>query len=89
MPVSIAPVAHDRMKPDMVSWAARHAGVLRASTIYATGATGNLVKERCPGLDITLLKSGPLGGDQQVGALIAEGHIFALLFFTDPLSALH
>jgi methylglyoxal synthase len=88
MPVSIALVAHDRMKPDMVDWAERHAGQLRTCTIYATGKTGTLVKERCPGLDITLLKSGPLGGDQQVGALIAEGRIGALFFFTDPLSAL-
>jgi methylglyoxal synthase len=85
---TVAIIAHDRMKPQMVAWAARHENVLAACRIMATGTTGSLVKERCPSLDITLLKSGPLGGDQQVGAMIAEAKIDALFFFTDPLSAL-
>lgn len=85
---TIAVIAHDRMKPQMVEWAAKHEKLLAACRVFATGTTGGLVKERCPALDITLLKSGPLGGDQQVGAMIAEGRIDALFFFTDPLSAL-
>jgi methylglyoxal synthase len=85
---TVALIAHDRMKPQMVDWAARHEAALATCRIVATGTTGGLVKDRCPKLDITLLKSGPLGGDQQVGAMIAEEKIDALFFFTDPLSAL-
>ncbi len=85
---TVAVIAHDRMKPQMVEWAVRHEKALATCKIFATGTTGGLVRERCPSLDITLLKSGPLGGDQQVGALIAEERIDALFFFTDPLSAL-
>jgi methylglyoxal synthase len=85
---TVALIAHDRMKPDMVEWAARHVASLMACKIVATGTTGTRIKERLPALDVTLLKSGPLGGDQQAGALIAEGRIDALFFFTDPLSAM-
>jgi methylglyoxal synthase len=85
---TIALVAHDSMKPKMEDWAARHQATLLQFKIYATGTTGGIVKKKCPKLDVTLLKSGPLGGDQQVGALIAEGKIGALVFFTDPLSAM-
>ena len=85
---TIALIAHDSMKSKMVDWAARHQNVLLKFKIYATGTTGGLVQKKCPTLHITLLKSGPLGGDQQVGALIAEGKIGALIFFTDPLSAM-
>jgi methylglyoxal synthase len=85
---TIALIAHDRMKPQMADWAAKHEAVLATCRIFATGTTGGLVREHCPSLDITLLKSGPLGGDQQVGAMIAEGKIGALFFFTDPLSGL-
>ena len=55
-------------------------------SLFATGTTGGRVMERCPSLAITRLKSGPLGGDQQIGAMIAEGRIDALFFFVDPLS---
>jgi methylglyoxal synthase len=86
--ITIALIAHDSMKPKMEDWAKRHEAILKTFAIYATGTTGGLVQKKCPALKITLLKSGPLGGDQQVGALIAEGTINALVFFTDPLSAM-
>lgn len=54
--------------------------------LWATGTTGEKVKEACPDLDITALKSGPLGGDQQIGAKIAQGELDVLVFFTDALS---
>jgi len=80
-------VAHDDKKKDMAEWAAANRGVLARHTLYATGTTGGRVKDET-GLDVTLLKSGPLGGDQQLGAMIAEGHLDALIFFIDPLTAL-
>jgi methylglyoxal synthase len=79
-------VAHDAKKADMADFVASHAEALRGLDLYATGTTGTRVIERCPDLSVTLLKSGPLGGDQQVGAMIAEGRIDALVFFVDPLS---
>ena len=85
---TIALIAHDRMKPEMVAWAKRHETALAQFAIVATGTTGAQVLEKCPSLNIRLLKSGPLGGDQQVGALIAEGQIDALFFFIDPMTAL-
>jgi methylglyoxal synthase len=79
-------VAHDAKKADMADFVAMHVEAMRRCELYATGTTGARVMERCPELSITLLKSGPLGGDQQVGAMIAEGRIDALVFFVDPLS---
>ena len=70
----------------MADFAAAHAEVLRACELYATGTTGGRIIERCPELSVMRLKSGPLGGDQQIGAMIAEGRIDALVFFVDPLS---
>lgn len=85
---SIALIAHDRMKPLMVDWVRAHAAALAGHRIVATGTTGGLIGEAVPGIRLTLLRSGPLGGDQQVGAMIAEGALDILIFFTDPLSAL-
>jgi methylglyoxal synthase len=82
----LALVAHDAKKGEMADFVARHCELMRGFAICATGTTGARVMERCPDLSITLLKSGPLGGDQQVGAMIAEGRIDALIFFVDPLS---
>lgn len=82
----LALVAHDRKKDAMVAFAERHREVLRGFDLVATGTTGAQIAARCPDLAITRLKSGPLGGDQQIGALIAEGKIAALFFFVDPLS---
>ncbi|MBN9064570.1 MAG: methylglyoxal synthase [Rhizobiales bacterium] len=83
---TLALVAHDRKKDAMVAFAERHRETLRRFDLVATGTTGAQIVARCPDLAITRLKSGPLGGDQQIGALIAEGRIGALFFFVDPLS---
>lgn len=79
-------VAHDRRKDDLVDWAHRWASVLGGFRIFATGTTGGRIASALPALDVTLLKSGPLGGDQQIGAMIAEDQLDALVFFVDPLS---
>ena len=84
--MTLALVAHDAKKNDMADFVAMHENALRPCTLYATGTTGGRVMERCPSLSVTRLKSGPLGGDQQIGAMIAEGQIDALFFFVDPLS---
>ena len=84
----IALVAHDLKKDEMASFAAKHLETFSRFTLYATGTTGKKVMEHCPGLNIIRLKSGPLGGDQQIGSMIAEQKIDALIFFVDPLSPL-
>ena len=85
MPITLALVAHDRMKPALAGWAARHAGDLAPHAIVSTATTGATIRAECPDLAIRLVKSGPLGGDQQIGARIAEGEIDFILFFWDPL----
>lgn len=91
--MSIGLVAHDSCKSKMVTWVERHAERLLPHALFCTGTTGRLVRDalspRAGGqcLDITLLKSGPLGGDQQLGALIAEERIDLLIFFWDPMLA--
>ncbi len=82
----LALIAHDQKKPDMVEFAVSHQAFLAKCDIVATGTTGGLVQNSCPDLVIQRLKSGPLGGDQQIGALIAEEKIDALIFFVDPLT---
>lgn len=84
----LALIAHDEKKDDMVAFAVHHAAFLERCEIVATGTTGGRIVEACPSLSITRMKSGPLGGDQQIGALIAEGRIDALIFFVDPLTAM-
>lgn len=84
---SIGLVAHDERKDQLVEWCAIHRDKLATEKLYATGTTGGRIVA-ATGLEITLLKSGPLGGDQQLGALIAEGRLDALIFFIDPLTAL-
>lgn len=79
-------VAHDDRKPALVDWAAARLEVLKVCKIFATGTTGGRLSDALPELDITRLKSGPLGGDQQLGAMIAEQKIDALIFFVDALS---
>ena len=84
----LALIAHDEKKDDMVAFAAAHADFLAGCDIVATGTTGQRVLEACPQLAVRRLKSGPLGGDQQIGAMIAEGKVTMLIFFTDPLTAM-
>jgi len=82
----IALVAHDNKKRDLIEWAKFNQGSLSKHDLYATGTTG-LMLEEILGLSVTKLQSGPLGGDQQVGAKIAEGEIDFIIFFWDPLEA--
>lgn len=82
----IALVAHDNMKPDLVAWCQKYVDKLTNHTLYATGTTGNLLQSKT-GLEITALISGPLGGDQQIGALITEQKVDMMIFFWDPLEA--
>ncbi|MGA2385334.1 MAG: methylglyoxal synthase [Candidatus Bathyarchaeia archaeon] len=83
----IALIAHDNKKEDMLEWAKYNVDTLRQHVLYATGTTGKLIEKEL-GLKITVLESGPLGGDQQIGARIAEGEINFLIFFWDPLEQL-
>lgn len=82
----LALIAHDQKKDDMVAFALAHHAALAGHEIFATGTTGGLVLEACEELSVMRLKSGPLGGDQQIGALIAEGRVDLLIFFVDPLT---
>jgi methylglyoxal synthase len=81
---AIALIAHDNMKQNLLEWAKFNKHLLSKHDLYATGTTGLVLSEEL-GLKITALRSGPLGGDQQIGARITEGTIEFLIFFWDPL----
>jgi methylglyoxal synthase len=80
----IALIAHDNKKRDMLEWAEYNLALLAEHELFATATTGRLLHDNL-GLDITCFRSGPFGGDQQIGARIAEGEIDLLVFFWDPL----
>jgi methylglyoxal synthase len=80
----IALIAHDNKKQDMLEWARYNQPLLARHELFATATTGRLLQEQL-GLPVTCFRSGPLGGDQQIGARIAEGEIDLLVFLWDPL----
>lgn len=82
----IALVAHDNKKDDLIDWAIYNKKVLNKHRLFATGTTGMLL-ENALDQSVTKFLSGPLGGDQQIGAQIAEGNIDVLIFFWDPMEA--
>ena len=79
-------IAHDKKKDEIIVLAKKHKDVLAKHQLFATGTTGTLIMGET-GLPINRMKSGPLGGDQQIGARIAEGKIDCVIFFWDPLTA--
>ncbi|MDY6838388.1 MAG: methylglyoxal synthase [Thermodesulfobacteriota bacterium] len=81
----IALVAHDQRKADLLSWVKYNANILSQHELYATGTTGKVISKACS-VDIHRLKSGPLGGDQQLGVMIANGELDILIFLWDPMT---
>jgi methylglyoxal synthase len=81
---NIALIAHDNRKQDLLEWVKYNKGSLERHNLFATGTTGLLVNEEV-GIEVTRFKSGPLGGDQQVGAKIADNAIDFLIFLWDPM----
>lgn len=84
--MKIALIAHNQKKPDMIALCIRYKDVLEGHELYATGTTGKLVAN-ATNLKITCMKSGPLGGDQQIGSMIADSDLDLIFFLRDPLTA--
>ncbi|MDD3171073.1 MAG: methylglyoxal synthase [Bacilli bacterium] len=82
----IALIAHDKKKPDILAFAQENEEYLSEHILYATGTTGRIIMENT-NLQIHCHKSGPLGGDQEIGARVANGEIDMVIFFRDPLTA--
>lgn len=86
MPKTVALIAHDAKKDEMVTFVRTHRELLARYHLIATGTTGKLVQE-ATGLPVERMNSGPLGGDQQIGAKVASGEVDAVFFLRDPLTA--
>jgi len=84
--MKIALIAHDKKKDDMIQFATAYKLILQEHELFATGTTGTRIME-ATGLDVYRFQSGPLGGDQQIGARIAENDMDMIIFFRDPLTA--
>ncbi len=84
--MKIALIAHDKKKNEIIELAKKYKDVLSRHELYATGTTGTLIMGET-GLSIHRMKSGPLGGDQQIGAMLADGNIDFIVFLRDPLTA--
>lgn len=82
----IALIAHDNMKQSLIAWCHEHLDALSGHKLCGTGTTSRLIRE-ATGLPVKSFLSGPLGGDQQIGAALAEGDIDLVVFFSDPLTA--
>lgn len=86
LPLTLGLVAHDEKKAALAAWVLRNREQLAGCELYATGTTGAVLMQACPELPIHCLQSGPLGGDQQLGAMICAGKLNGLIFYIDPLS---
>lgn len=84
--MKIALIAHDKKKDDIIKLAVKYRDVLKSHKLFATGTTGSLIMAET-GLDIIRMKSGPLGGDQQIGSMIADGELDLVIFLRDPLTS--
>ena len=84
--MKIALIAHDKKKDDIIELAKEYKDVLAEHELFATGTTGTLIMGET-GLAICRMKSGPLGGDQQIGAMLADGELDLIIFLRDPLTA--
>lgn len=84
--MKIALIAHDKKKEELLNFVRKHKKFFQEHDLYATGTTGKRVMEEI-GLSVHCFKSGPLGGDQEIGARVAKGKIDMVLFFRDPLTA--
>jgi len=84
--MNIALIAHDNKKNDLVQFSIAYQNIFSKHSLFATGTTGQRISE-ATGLGITRFQSGPLGGDQQIGAMIAQNEMDAVFFFRDPLTA--
>lgn len=84
--MKIALIAHDEKKDEMVNFAIAYESIFQNFTLYGTGTTGKRIMDETS-LHVNRMNSGPLGGDQQIGAMIATGDLDLILFFRDPLTA--
>lgn len=83
---NIALIAHDNKKPDLISWCEEYKDILKKHFLCGTGTTARMITDKT-GLPVRGYNSGPLGGDQQIGAKVVEGRVDFIIFFSDPLTA--